>query len=186
MSYVNVYVTGLKCRFDFESFPSHSEIILHILFMMLVEDFCFYWSHRLLHHRKLYNIIHKVHHEYYNSVSIASLYAHPLEYLFSNLLPTSMGFMLLGNRVHLATFYIWLTIRIVETIDGHCGYEFSWSPFRLLPLSGSSEYHNFHHSHNSGTYGSFFTFWDTICGTNKDYFALKSRKEKEYALNSLR
>ena len=35
-------------------------------------------------------------------------------------------------------------MRVMETVDGHCGYEFSWSPYRLLPFSGSSEYHNFH------------------------------------------
>ena len=75
-------------------------------------------------------------------------------------------------------FYFRLTIRVFETIDGHCGYEFSWSPYRLLPMSGSAEYHNFHHSHNSGGFASFFTYWDTICGTNKDYFIHKSKKEK--------
>jgi methylsterol monooxygenase/4-alpha-methyl-delta7-sterol-4alpha-methyl oxidase len=170
MSGLNIYILGLKCRTGIDTFPGHKEIILHVLFMMFTEDLCFYWSHRLLHHRKVYPIIHKTHHEYFNSVSICALYAHPFEFLFSNTMSTAMGFLILGPNAHIASFYIWLTIRIFETIDGHCGYEFSWSPFRLLPLSGSSEYHNFHHSHNLGTYGSFFTFWDTVCGTNKDYF----------------
>jgi methylsterol monooxygenase/4-alpha-methyl-delta7-sterol-4alpha-methyl oxidase len=67
----------------------------------------------------------------------------------------------------------------METCDGHCGYEFSWSPFRLLPLSGSSNYHNYHHSKNVGNYGSFFTLWDTICGTNKTYFRFLAKKEKK-------
>merc|ERR1711974_112076 len=67
----------------------------------------------------------------------------------------------------------------METCDGHCGYEFSWSPFRLLPLSGSSTYHNFHHRINVGNYGSFFTIWDTLCGTNKQYFKHLAKKEKE-------
>jgi len=46
----------------------------------------------------------------------------------------------------LATILIWFTLRVTETTEGHSGYEFSWSPFRLLPLSGSSDYHNYHHS----------------------------------------
>jgi len=170
MSYGNIFISGLKCRYDLESFPTYKEIILHILFMMFMEDLTFYWSHRLLHHKKIYPIIHTIHHEYYNSVSICALYAHPVEFLLSNVLSSSIGFLILGPSAHIATLYLWLTIRIFETIDGHCGYEFSWSPYRLLPLSGSSEYHNFHHSHNIGVYASFFTFWDTICGTNKDYF----------------
>lgn len=65
-------------------------------------------------------------------------------------------------------------MRVAETIDGHCGYEFSWSPYRLLPLSGSSEYHNFHHSHNVGNYASFFSYWDSLFGTNKDFFIYKA------------
>jgi sterol desaturase/sphingolipid hydroxylase (fatty acid hydroxylase superfamily) len=45
-------------------------------------------------------------------------------------------------------------------------------------LSGSAEYHNFHHSHNVGGFGSFFTLWDTVFGTNKDFFEFKAKKEK--------
>jgi sterol desaturase/sphingolipid hydroxylase (fatty acid hydroxylase superfamily) len=58
--------------------------------------------------------------------------------------------------------------------------------FRLLPMSGSAEYHNFHHSHNVGNYASFFTIWDTVFGSNKYYFEYKSRKEREEYLNRLR
>ena len=32
----------------------------------------------------------------------------------------------------------------MEAIDGHSGYEFSFSPFRLIPMSGSSQYHDYH------------------------------------------
>lgn len=77
-------------------------------------------------------------------------------------------------------------MRIFESIDGHSGYEFSWSPYRLLPLSGSSEYHNFHHSHNTGNFGSFFSYWDILCGTNIDFFRHKFTKDKEYRLEKLR
>jgi sterol desaturase/sphingolipid hydroxylase (fatty acid hydroxylase superfamily) len=134
--------------------------------MMLMEDFSFYWLHRFLHLSFIYPFIHKIHHEYNNSISLGSEYAHPIEFIFSNILPTSIGYIILGEKVHFATYILFLGIRIFETIDGHCGYEFSWSPYRLLPLSGSSEYHNFHHSHNIGCFGSFFTYWDTIFGTN--------------------
>lgn len=85
----------IKCRMDYESFPSHFQIIWQILFMMLTEDTCFYWCHRTLHHPKLYPLIHKIHHEYNTPISLCSIYAHPLEYLVGNLLPTSIGMLLL-------------------------------------------------------------------------------------------
>jgi len=170
---------GLKMRLDMESFPDLKEIIGQILFFMLSEDFFFYWGHRLLHHPKLYPYIHKIHHEYNITISLCAEYAHPLEFVVSNLLPTNSGPKILGSRVHFATYCIWIIIRLMETADGHCGYEFSWSPYRLLPLSGSSIYHNFHHSHNVGNYGSFFTIWDTLCGTNRHYFKYLANREKK-------
>ncbi len=126
-------------QYSFETLPSITTILKQIVFMMLVEDFFFYWSHRAFHHPKIYPYIHKVHHKYFNSVSICAEFAHPIEFVIANILPTSLGYKFLGSNVHLSTILMWLTMRIFETIDGHCGYEFSWSPYRLLPLSGSSE-----------------------------------------------
>ena len=60
---------------------------------------------------------------------------------------------------------MWILLRILETTDGHSVYEFSWSPFRFLPLSASSEHHNFHHLVFKGNYSSFFTYLDGVCGT---------------------
>src|SRR6185312_4993463 len=110
----------------------------------------------------LYKKIHKVHHQYIESIGIATEYAHPLEFIFGNVLPMSIGPALLGSNIHFFTFLMWGTVRLGETLDGHCGYEFSWSPFRLVPFSTSASYHNFHHSHNVGNYSSFFLIWDTI------------------------
>jgi len=170
---------GLKQRFDLESFPSTMEIVGQLVFFMLSDDFMFYWNHRFLHLKSIYPYIHKIHHEYNLTVSIASEYVHPIEFIVGNVLPPALGPKLLGSRVHFVTYILWVVIRILEAADGHSGYEFSWSPFRLLPLSSSSIYHSFHHSHNVGNYGSFFTFWDTLCGTNKHYFRYLANKERK-------
>jgi len=148
---------------------------------MILEDTIFYWCHRTIHHPKIYPYIHKKHHEFYNTVAIAAKYAHPLEFIFGNAIPAFSGPLILGDKCHLATFYLWYIIRVAETYDGHCGYEFSWSPFRLIPFSGSSEYHNFHHHANIGNYSSFFSYWDTMNGTNKVYFKFKAMNEKKAA-----
>jgi sterol desaturase/sphingolipid hydroxylase (fatty acid hydroxylase superfamily) len=170
---------GLVYRMDKESFPGVVEIATQIIVFMIVEDFGFYWSHRLIHSKYIYPYIHKKHHEYNISVSIACEYSHPLEWVFTGLIPSSMGSKLYGSRCHFVTLLLWNLLRITETIDGHCGYDFTWSPFRLLPLSGSARYHSFHHSHNQGNYSSFFTIWDTLCGTNKNYYKFIAKSEEQ-------
>jgi len=76
---------GVKLRFDLESYPGYQEMIFQTVFFMICEDFTFYWCHRLLHHPKLYPYIHKKHHEYGITISIAAEYAHPIEFIFGNI-----------------------------------------------------------------------------------------------------
>lgn len=176
---INYYLKNVSpYRTDYESFPSSFEIIWQTVIFMLVEDFFFYWSHRFLHWDKIYPYFHKIHHQYVYSVSIASEYAHPVDYVFSSVLPSNIGPLVLGKRVHLATFLLWVVLRVAETTDGHSGYEFSWSPFRLLPMSGSSEYHHYHHVSFKGNYSSFFTYLDRIFGTvNNRYIEFAEKKK---------
>lgn len=168
-------------RLDFESLPSSFEIIWQTLFFMIAEDTTFYWAHRFLHLDFIYPYIHKIHHKYVNTVSISSEYAHPVEYIFGNVLTTNSGALILGKRVHGLTYFMWMVLRIAETTDGHCGYEFSWSPYRLLPMSGGSEYHNYHHLAFKGNYASFFTIWDRLCNTvHHKYIEFIAKKKDIY------
>jgi len=183
---IKFYITDISpFRIDYESLPTCFEVIWQTVFFMIMDDFTFYWSHRFLHWDKIYPYVHKVHHKYVNTVSIASEYAHPLEYLFGNLLTMGSGPFILGKRVHLFTVFMWNILRCSETTDGHCGYEFSWSPYRLLPMSASSEFHNFHHINFKGNYGSFFTYMDRIFGTINSKYLKFIETKKEYSKKSV-
>ena len=118
----------------------------------------------------IYQYIHKIHHEHKVSFASVVFHAHPIEYIFGNVLPTMMGPIVLGPRMHLAAMFGWYFLRGFETIDGHSGYSFSWSPFRLMPLAPEGNYHFYHHSENVGNYASFFTIWDNVFGTNTDFY----------------
>ena len=48
--------------------------------------------------------IHKFHHEWTAPVGVASIYAHPLEHLLSNLLPVFIGPFIMKS--HLATMWV--------------------------------------------------------------------------------
>eukprot|EP01027_Heterolobosea_sp_BB2_P019429 GEZU01027269.1.p2 GENE.GEZU01027269.1~~GEZU01027269.1.p2 ORF type:complete len:171 (+),score=24.25 GEZU01027269.1:371-883(+) len=97
-------------------------IIIQLFLLMLAEDLLFYFSHRLLHTPFLYRHVHHVHHRTTNTFSLASEYAHPVEIVFSNILPVVLPAYLL--RVHLFTYLLWIAVMLVETTIAHCGYHF--------------------------------------------------------------
>lgn len=154
-----------RYRMDWLSLPGPVEIFMQICFFILVDDFLFYWSHRFLHWEAIYPYIHKIHHEYKNTVSIASEHAHFIEFIFGNIVPVNCGPFILGKRVHMLTVGMWLVVRMVKTTEAHMGYQFSWSPVALIPFQIPSDFHNYHHLKFKGNYGSFLKFWDVFCGT---------------------
>ena len=115
-------------------------------------------------------------------MSIGALYAHPVEYVFGNMLPIGIPIGLLGKNMHFFTLMILIAFRLAGTTYGHSGYDFPWSPISLLPLRTDTPYHNYHHTSNVGNYANIFTIWDTIMGYNGTYYKhlkkLSVKKEK--------
>jgi sterol desaturase/sphingolipid hydroxylase (fatty acid hydroxylase superfamily) len=83
---------------------------------LIVEDFFFHVTHRILHIKWIYPHIHKLHHKYIDPIGIASEYTHPVEFAFGNMFPTGMPALLLGDKMHFFTFIIWISVRIVVTV----------------------------------------------------------------------
>lgn len=155
--------------------PSLSTILVEVLFSTVIEDFFFYWCHRLLHIPLLYKHIHKRHHEFriLKGMSIASEFTHPVESFMGNILPVLAGPLLMHS--HIFTVAVWVVIRMLKTCDAHSGYNFPWSPFNAgFPLNEAKR-HDFHHSANIGSFGSFFVVWDRLCGTD---LAFNDRQRK--------
>jgi len=174
----SVVLKKMKLRVDIDSFPSFFELIWQIYFFTICDDFLFYWSHRFLHWKSIYPFIHKIHHEYKITIGIASEYAHPIEFALGNVLPTSLGMMILGSKVHAFTYAFWIGEKLYKTTEAHSGYQFPWSPTTLMPFKVTPEHHNFHHLKFTGNYGGNFNFWDWICGTNTPSY-LKSLESKQ-------
>ena len=120
-----------------------------------------------------------MHHEHKTTIAITGIYAHPIEFLFGNIFPTIAGPLILGKHCHLTTLWIWSFLRTLESTEGHSGYEFSWSIFRLIPFAPDYGYHVYHHSHNSGNFSSFFVLWDSIFGSNKTYYEFLNEIREE-------
>ena len=153
-----------------ESFPSTASVLAHVLVFALVEDALFYIGHRTLHTVPfLYTNVHKVHHRWVQSVSIAAEATHPLEFVICNIVPFAAGPILTG--AHLSLLYVWTVVRIAETVSHHAGYSFPTDVFDLTSIQCNTLPHDLHHTHGgglaatSGNYGTFFRIWDTVLGT---------------------
>lgn len=74
---------------------------------------------------------------YATPFGLTSEYAHPAEILF-------LGFAtIIGPAVtgpHLITLWLWMVLRVLETVEAHCGYHFPWSLSNFLPLYGGLVY----------------------------------------------
>ncbi|XP_059486206.1 fatty acid hydroxylase domain-containing protein 2-like isoform X1 [Neocloeon triangulifer] len=115
--------------------PTFHWVLAEMAFLILIEEFGFYYSHRLLHSKHLYKIIHKKHHEWTAPIAVTAIYCHPIEHIFSNLVPPFLGVFILGS--HLATSWLWFCLAILSTLNAHSGYH--------LPFFPSPEAHDFHH-----------------------------------------
>lgn len=161
--------------FDADKIPNSFRFAVNIIFCMYCEDMFYYWTHRILMHwGPTYPYIHKTHHSYKETIGLATEYTHPIDYVL-NALPTALSCAVLGQRMHFTSLLSFTFLRVWETFDFHSGFEIPWSPYRILPFASSAEYHDFHHSHNVGNYASMFSIWDTVYGTNKDFYAYYSK-----------
>ncbi|KAG9407920.1 Methylsterol monooxygenase 1 [Aphanomyces cochlioides] len=146
--------------------PSLFTIFWKVLVSAILEDFYNYWAHRFLHWKRIYKYIHKVHHEYAAPFGITAEYAHPAETLILGV-GTFLGPFLLTR--HLLTLWVWMSVRIIQSIDSHCGYELPWSLTRVLPFWGGAVHHDYHHEKFDVNYASFFTVWDYVFGTDVSF-----------------
>ena len=101
---------------------------------MLVDDILFFIGHYTLHLPQLYAKIHKLHHAWSYTTSIAVLHLHPLEFALCNVIPNAAGMIL--SRGHLLTMCIWFHVRILQTCEAHSNYAFPWMLWSGLNLAG--------------------------------------------------
>lgn len=133
---------------------------------VILHDTYFYWTHRLMHHPKLFARFHRVHHLSHNPTPFTALSFHPLESVVEfGIIPILALFVPLHVGA-LIFFTIWSTL---FNVLGHSGFEFMPSgstrhPF--LKWLGTATHHNLHHQRATHNFGLYFNFWDRVMGTN--------------------
>eukprot|EP01037_Dinobryon_pediforme_P018424 gene18424-18698_t len=137
-----------------------------ILLMIFLHDTYFYWTHRLMHWKPLFKVVHKTHHLSVNPTPFAAYAFHPLEALVEVGIIPLIAFTI---PHHASAITIFSLFSLLLNVTGHLGYELFPKGFAshwLFKWHNTSTHHNMHHRLTKCNYGLYFNFWDTLMKTN--------------------
>jgi lathosterol oxidase len=138
---------------------------LSVILMIFLHDTYFYWTHRAMHHPKIYRSFHKVHHQSTNPSPWAAFAFHPLEGVVEAGIIFPIIFLI---PHHFSAVFAFLIFMTVYNVYGHLGYEIFPKGFnknRIGKWLNTSVSHNAHHAQFNGNFGLYFLFWDRCMGT---------------------
>jgi len=147
-------------------------LVFSFVMLAIFHDAYFYWTHRLMHHPKLFKHFHVIHHRSMNPTPFTA-------YSF-NITEAAVNFMViplfaLMVPLHDVTTIAYMWFMILRNAIGHSGYELmpkGWTRHPILGLSTTITHHDMHHEKMTGNYALYFTWWDRWMGTeHKDYLA---------------
>jgi Delta7-sterol 5-desaturase len=139
---------------------------LSLLICLFLHDTWFYWTHRLMHHPRLFGIFHAVHHASRPPTAWAAMSFHPWEALTGAFVVPALVFWL---PLHAGAVLALLLIMTVMGVTNHMGWEMFPARFvhgRAGQWLITATHHQLHHDRYRCNYGLYFRFWDRLCGTD--------------------
>jgi sterol desaturase/sphingolipid hydroxylase (fatty acid hydroxylase superfamily) len=145
-------------------------LVLSTIGLIFWHDFYFYVTHRAMHHKAIFPIVHKIHHKSTDPTPWAAFSFHPIEAVVQFLFVPMAVFLVPLHPIALLTMGLF---QITLNVIGHLGFEMFPKGFttgKLTKWANTSTHHNMHHSKVNCNYGLYFNIWDRLLGTNhKDY-----------------
>lgn len=138
---------------------------LSFVVVFLVHDTYFYWTHRLMHHRALYPVFHRIHHLSRKPTPLAAFSFHPAEALVE---AGVFLFISIIIPVHFSVLLLFNLFSLLMNVYGHLGFSlFAEERLKVFPLNLFSHpcTHAWHHQNHNGNYGFYLTLWDKWMGT---------------------
>lgn len=153
-----------------------------LVILILAHDTYFYWTHRLMHSRRLFGLFHRVHHLSRTPTPWAAYSFAPAEAVVQAVF---LPLALLALPAHWTAVFLFTLHMIVRNVLGHSGV--SVEPARLLRGAWArwmttTAHHDLHHESGRCNYALYFVFWDRLMGTeHPEYRARLSAISKRVA-----
>uniref|UniRef100_A0A673AZC3 Cholesterol 25-hydroxylase n=1 Tax=Sphaeramia orbicularis TaxID=375764 RepID=A0A673AZC3_9TELE len=145
--------------------PDTLSVVVDVLACLLLFDMQYFFWH-LLHHNVpwLYCFFHKEHHYYTAPFTLTTQNTGVWELLSLSFFTTLNPALL---DCHPLTEMLFFVANIFLSVEAHSGYDFPWSPHRLVPfgLYGGARHHDLHHRQFRVNYAPYFTHWDRLYGS---------------------
>lgn len=145
--------------------------------IIIGHDAYFYWTHRMMHHPKLFKTFHRFHHR---SVTPTPFAAYAFDVPEALVMFAFLPIWLLFIPTPVTVISAFLALMIIRNTMGHAGLELHarwWLKTPLTRWISTTTHHDLHHSgsfkHN---YGFYFTWWDKLMGTEHPDYAAEFAK----------
>jgi len=142
-------------------------LLISIPLYLFIHDTYFYWTHRAMHHPKVFPIVHKVHHESRQPTPWAGFSFHHTEAVIGALILPLLVFMV---PIHVGALIFLLVLMTVTGVTNHAGYEIlpkSWVRGFVGEHWISATHHNIHHQKYQTNFALYFRFWDRLMNTDE-------------------
>lgn len=167
---ISAKIAGYTLIYDEVEAYGWGWLFISIGLMLLLHDTWFYWTHRLMHHPKLFRHVHLVHHRSTNPSPWAAYSFHPIEALIEAGIFPLIVFTIPAHKFALLFF---LTYMITRNVQGHLGIEFLPKWFvhnKWINWHTTTTHHDLHHKDFNSNYGLYFTWWDKLLGTEHEKY----------------
>lgn len=140
-------------------------LVASFVAMVVLHDAWFYWTHRAMHHPRLFRWAHRTHH-----LSLAPTPWTAYSFSAAEALVQAMFLpvVLLFLPVHQAVAFAWMAWMVLRNVMGHSGTELlprSWLAGWWGRWLTTTLHHEMHHAYGQHNYGLYFLWWDRWCGT---------------------
>jgi lathosterol oxidase len=156
---------GTAVYLDIDQFPLWY-LPLSVLLYLFLHDTYFYWTHRLMHLKRVFPVMHRIHHQSRPPTPWAAFSFHPYESVLGAVFLPALTLIV---PIHIGAILFILTLMTFAAVLNHSGYEIlprwwlrGWPGKTLI----SAAHHDLHHKHFNCNYALYFRFWDKLMDTD--------------------